>query len=135
MLGHLKEAVRTEEEFWVFTKNSWHILEPFESPTCSSHLTTNRPPRKACSTRKPGQCCACSGNSLRLGSNKKTITNIMFLSHSIFLFTSPPRSHFDASVRPTPDSTGGGELFEKFQLKQKNIKDNTTVGGQMGGKR
>jgi hypothetical protein len=46
------------------------------------------------------------------------------------------RSHFDASARQTSDTTGGGELFEKFQLKQKIIKDNIiTVGGQMGGKR
>lgn len=46
----------------------------------------------------------------------------------------PLRSHFDASVRQT--ETSGGELFEKFQQKQKIIKDNiVTEGNQMGGKR
>lgn len=50
-------------------------------------------------------------------------------------------SHFDAQHIPN-DSGGGGELFEKFQQKQKFIKDNPSavagvaVGGSvMGGKR
>jgi hypothetical protein len=61
--------------------------------------------------------------------------NIIFL-HIQFLSTLFD-SHFDASARQTPDTTGaGGELFEKFQQKQKIIKDNSSVGGgQMGGKR
>ncbi|CRK96255.1 CLUMA_CG009681, isoform A, partial [Clunio marinus] len=43
-------------------------------------------------------------------------------------------NHIDASARQAPDTGGGGELFEKFQQKQKIIKDSSTVGGQMGGK-
>lgn len=66
----------------------------------------------------------------KLGNGLETAEEMLLSIQSVFLL----RSHVDASARQT--ETGGGELFEKFQQKQKIIKDNTTAGGsQMGGKR